>query len=56
MQLENNPLLAKLTWYIFYIRTTSVESERVFSTTRDIFSAQRASLDYENVDMLSLMF
>ncbi|KAJ8303649.1 hypothetical protein KUTeg_018759 [Tegillarca granosa] len=46
------PLLSRLAKHILCIPGTSVPSERVFSSTGDIVSAQRANLKPRHVDML----
>ena len=46
------PLLARLAKEHLCVPATSVPSERVFSTAGDILSAQRASLNADEVDML----
>lgn len=49
---DKYPLLATFAKYILAIPATSVASERVFSTAGDIVTAQRATLQSNNVDML----
>lgn len=46
------PLLCKLAQYVLVIQSTSVSSERVFSTAGDVVSAKRSSLSPELVDKL----
>ena len=46
------PILARVACSYLIIQGTSVASERVFSTTGDLVSAQRACLLPENVDKL----
>ncbi|XP_048245801.1 E3 SUMO-protein ligase ZBED1-like [Haliotis rufescens] len=48
----NYPLLYKVAKYLLAIQSTSVPSERVFSTAWHIVTAQRATLAPENVDKL----
>ncbi|KAK3556990.1 hypothetical protein QTP70_022329 [Hemibagrus guttatus] len=49
------PHVAKLAKCYLGVSATSVPSERVLSTAGDIFTAQRASLSPENVDMMVLL-
>ena len=46
------PLLSRVAKKYLCVQSTSVASERIFSTAGDIVIAQRASLTPENVDIL----